>query len=184
MEPPLKRLAPRTNWGSIESFLAPTGFRSGSISCGNRVDRTLRTGATVFGASCIAAVFSGPRMAVRAHRGSAYWTRRYCFAIKAPVILLFGAPARVARYENHDLAMMIAARLSSWGYNTSTIVAGLGVGGIAIALAAQKTVENFFGGVAVVSDRPVAVGDFCKFLIELWLGSSGIKSMVPVTFLK
>jgi MscS family membrane protein len=30
-------------------------------------------------------------------------------------------------------------------------------------LAAQKTIENFFGGVAVVSDRPVAVGDFCKF---------------------
>jgi MscS family membrane protein len=37
------------------------------------------------------------------------------------------------------------------------------VGGIAIALAAQKTIENFIGGVAVVSDRPVAVGDFCKF---------------------
>jgi MscS family membrane protein len=61
------------------------------------------------------------------------------------------------------LLLMIAAVLSSWGYNTTTIVAGLGVGGIAIALAAQKTIENFFGGVAVVSDRPVAVGDFCKF---------------------
>jgi MscS family membrane protein len=61
------------------------------------------------------------------------------------------------------LLLMIAALLSSWGYNTTTIVAGLGVGGIAIALAAQKTIENFFGGVAVVSDRPVAVGDFCKF---------------------
>ena len=53
--------------------------------------------------------------------------------------------------------------LSNWGYNTTTIVAGLGVGGIAIALAAQKTIENLFGGVAVVSDRPVAVGDFCRF---------------------
>ena len=61
------------------------------------------------------------------------------------------------------LLLMIAALLSSWGYNTTTIVAGLGVGGIAIALAAQKTIENFFGGVAVVSDRPVAVGEFCKF---------------------
>jgi MscS family membrane protein len=36
------------------------------------------------------------------------------------------------------------------------------VGGIAIALAAQKTIENFFGGVSVISDRPVSVGDFCK----------------------
>jgi MscS family membrane protein len=61
------------------------------------------------------------------------------------------------------LLLMIAALLSSWGYNTTTLVAGLGVGGIAIALAAQKTIENFFGGVAVVSDRPVAVGEFCKF---------------------
>jgi MscS family membrane protein len=61
------------------------------------------------------------------------------------------------------LLLMVAALLSNWGYNTTTIVAGLGVGGIAIALAAQKTIENFFGGVAVVSDRPVTVGDFCKF---------------------
>lgn len=53
--------------------------------------------------------------------------------------------------------------LSAWGYDTTTIAAGLGIGGIAIALAAQKTIENLFGGVAVISDRPVAVGDFCKF---------------------
>jgi len=61
------------------------------------------------------------------------------------------------------LLLAIAAVLSSWGYNTSTILAGLGVGGLAIALAAQKTIENLFGGVAVISDRPVFVGDFCKF---------------------
>jgi len=57
----------------------------------------------------------------------------------------------------------VTAIIGSWGYNTSTILAGLGIGGIAIALAAQKTIENLFGGVAVVSDRPVTVGDFCKF---------------------
>jgi MscS family membrane protein len=34
---------------------------------------------------------------------------------------------------------------------------------LAIALAAQKTIENLFGGVAVISDRPVSVGDFCRF---------------------
>jgi MscS family membrane protein len=55
------------------------------------------------------------------------------------------------------------AVVGSWGYNTSTILAGLGIGGIAIALAAQKTIENLFGGVAVVSDRPVTIGDFFKF---------------------
>jgi MscS family membrane protein len=53
--------------------------------------------------------------------------------------------------------------LSAWGYNTSTILAGLGVGGLAIALAAQKTIENLFGGISVISDRPVLVGDVCRF---------------------
>jgi MscS family membrane protein len=53
--------------------------------------------------------------------------------------------------------------LSAWGYNTSTILAGLGVGGLAIALAAQKTIENLFGGVSVIGDRPVLVGDDCRF---------------------
>ena len=61
------------------------------------------------------------------------------------------------------LLVTIAAILSAWGYDTTTILAGLGVGGLAIALAAQKTIENLFGGVAVITDRPVAVGDFCKF---------------------
>lgn len=53
--------------------------------------------------------------------------------------------------------------LSVWGYNTSTILAGLGVGGLAVALAAQKTIENLFGGISVIGDRPVLVGDVCRF---------------------
>ncbi|HTA43062.1 MAG TPA: mechanosensitive ion channel domain-containing protein [Bryobacteraceae bacterium] len=61
------------------------------------------------------------------------------------------------------LVFAFTALLSDWGYNTSTILAGLGVGGIAIALAAQKTIENLFGGVSVISDAPVKVGDYCKF---------------------
>lgn len=61
------------------------------------------------------------------------------------------------------LLLTITAVLANWGYNTTTIMAGLGVGGLAIALAAQKTIENLFGGVAVISDRPVSVGDFCRF---------------------
>ncbi len=53
--------------------------------------------------------------------------------------------------------------LAAWGYNTNAILAGVGVGGLAVALAAQKTIENLFGGVSVISDRPVLVGDFCQF---------------------
>src|SRR5262249_32104378 len=37
-----------------------------------------------------------------------------------------------------------------------------GLGGIVVALSAQKSMENLFGGVSVLVDRPVRVGDFCK----------------------
>jgi len=57
----------------------------------------------------------------------------------------------------------ILAVLNAWGYNTNAILAGVGVGGIAVALAAQKTIEDLFGGVSVISDRPVLVGDVCRF---------------------
>jgi MscS family membrane protein len=59
--------------------------------------------------------------------------------------------------------LAILGVFSTWGYNTTTIVAGLGVGGLAVALAAQKTIENLFGGISVIGDRPVLVGDLCRF---------------------
>jgi len=61
------------------------------------------------------------------------------------------------------LLFAFAAVLSEWGYNTTTLLAGLGIGGVAIALASQKTIENLFGSVSIISDRPVSVGEFCKF---------------------
>jgi MscS family membrane protein len=48
------------------------------------------------------------------------------------------------------------------GVNLTAVIAGLGVGGIAVAFAAQKTLENLFGGITVVSDQPIRVGDFCR----------------------
>ncbi len=53
--------------------------------------------------------------------------------------------------------------LSNWGYNTTTLVAGLGVGGIAVALAAQQTIANVFGGVSIIGDQPVRIGDLGKY---------------------
>ncbi len=71
-------------------------------------------------------------------------------------VFLLGSAARIARTGISEILILaITTILSDWGYNTSTILAGLGVGGLAIALAAQKTVENLFGGVSVISDRPV-----------------------------
>jgi MscS family membrane protein len=48
------------------------------------------------------------------------------------------------------------------GVNTGTALAGVGLGGVAIALGAQRTVENLLGGVSLITDRALAVGDFCS----------------------
>ncbi len=54
------------------------------------------------------------------------------------------------------------ALLSRAGVNVSALLAGLGIGGIALALGAQKTLENFFGGITIVGQKALRVGDLCK----------------------
>jgi MscS family membrane protein len=53
--------------------------------------------------------------------------------------------------------------LDNIDYNVTALLAGLGVGGIAVALAAQKSVENLIGAITLYTSQPVRVGDFCKF---------------------
>ena len=60
-------------------------------------------------------------------------------------------------------AIGVLAVLQNLGVNVTALITGLGVGGLAIALAAQKTLENLFGGISLAVDQPVRVGDFCKF---------------------
>ena len=57
----------------------------------------------------------------------------------------------------------IVSWLDNIGYEVTTLIAGLGVGGIAIAFAAQRTLENLIGSITIYSSQPVHVGDFCKF---------------------
>jgi MscS family membrane protein len=77
----------------------------------------------------------------------------------------------------------ILMTLSNWGYNTATLVAGLGVGGIAIALAAQQTIANIFGGVSVIADRPIRIGEYGKFgdllgtLEDIGLRSTSVRTL-------
>jgi MscS family membrane protein len=61
------------------------------------------------------------------------------------------------------LAIGLVVLLQNLGLNVTGLVAGLGVGGLAVALAAQKSVANLFGGFSLVADRPIRVGDFCRF---------------------
>jgi len=53
--------------------------------------------------------------------------------------------------------------LDNIGFKVTTLLAGLGVGSIAVALAAQKSIENLIGAITLYTSKPVRVGDFCKF---------------------
>jgi MscS family membrane protein len=61
------------------------------------------------------------------------------------------------------VVLALLAILGILGFNLTTLLAGLGIGGIAIAFAAQKTLENLFGGVSVLADEVIRVGDYCRF---------------------
>jgi MscS family membrane protein len=54
------------------------------------------------------------------------------------------------------------AILGSLGFNMSTALAGLGIGGLAIGFGAQQTIANLFGGVSVLGDEVLRVGDVCR----------------------
>jgi MscS family membrane protein len=58
------------------------------------------------------------------------------------------------------IALLVA--LAVFGLNVTTTLAGLGIGGLAIALGAQRTLENVIGGLSLLMDKAVLVGDFCQ----------------------
>lgn len=59
--------------------------------------------------------------------------------------------------------------VAAFGYPVGTVLAGLGIGGIAIAFGAQKTIENIFGSISLAVDQPFRVGDFVK--VEDFVGT-------------
>jgi MscS family membrane protein len=58
------------------------------------------------------------------------------------------------------IALVVA--LALLGLNVTATLTGLGIGGLAVALAAQKTLENLIGGVSLLMDRALQIGDLCK----------------------
>lgn len=60
------------------------------------------------------------------------------------------------------LALSISIILSVWEYDVGGIVAGLGLGGLAFALAAQESIKNLLGGVIIVTEKPFTIGDWIK----------------------
>jgi hypothetical protein len=72
------------------------------------------------------------------------------------------------------IAIAALALLQNIGFNVSGLIAGLGVGGLAVALAAQETIKNFFGGLAL-SFSPHARISFCKS----WMPSAEVARNSP-----
>jgi MscS family membrane protein len=75
------------------------------------------------------------------------------------------------------------AALDNLGFDVTTIIAGLGVGGLAVALALRPTLENIFGGVTVLIDQPIKPGEFCRYgdklgtVEEVGIRSTRIRSL-------
>ncbi|OIJ12448.1 mechanosensitive ion channel protein [Anaerobacillus alkalilacustris] len=60
------------------------------------------------------------------------------------------------------VALSLSIITQEWGFDINGFVAGLGLGGLAIAFAAQETVENFFGGIVIMTEKPFTKGDWIK----------------------
>jgi len=74
-----------------------------------------------------------------------------------------GTPKLINRIVSaviYILAFLII--LSHFGVQITPILAALGVGGLAIGLALQSTLSNFFAGLHIISDRPIRIGDFIE----------------------
>ncbi len=79
---------------------------------------------------------------------------------RTSIALLVPVATRIARWLTLFAALL--GVLSQFGVDVTHFLAGLGIGGVALALAAQKTLENIFGGLSVVLDQPLRPGDSCR----------------------
>lgn len=65
--------------------------------------------------------------------------------------------SKIARFVVIALAVLVVAR--EWGYDLNGFLAGLGLGGLAIALAAKDALANIVGGIVIIMERPFSIGD-------------------------
>jgi MscS family membrane protein len=80
-------------------------------------------------------------------------------------------------------AMAIIIGLNNAGYDVAALIAGLGIGGLALAMAAKDTVSNVFGGVTIFTDQPFKIGDRIKVagydgtVLEIGVRSTRLKTL-------
>lgn len=96
-------------------------------------------------------------------------------------ISLLGLLRKLAKAFMVIVAIIII--FGNLGFDLTTGIAALGVGGLALAFGAQKTIENLIGSVVVVADRPVNIGDYCKFgtyegvVIDVGIRSTRVRTL-------
>lgn len=67
--------------------------------------------------------------------------------------------------------------IDNYGYDVTSLIAGLGIGGLAFALAAKDMLANLFGGVSVIADKPFKIGDRIKISgYDGWVREIGLRS--------
>jgi len=95
-------------------------------------------------------------------------------------IALAGLLGRLSQIGLATVGVLFVLYLA--GVNLTAALTGLGIGGIAVAFAAQRTLENLFGGIMIISDRPVRIGDICKIgnvtgtVVDIGLRSTRIRT--------
>jgi MscS family membrane protein len=85
----------------------------------------------------------------------------------------------VARNAGRVLIWLVGAiiAIDNAGYNVGAIVAGLGIGGLAFAFAAQETIANLFGGVTIFVDQPFRINDRIKVSgFDGWVREIGLRT--------
>jgi len=73
------------------------------------------------------------------------------------------------------VALAITTLAQEWGYDVNGLITGLGLGGLAFALAAKDAVANIFGGIIIITDKPFSIGD--------WISTPSVEGTVEdITF--
>lgn len=100
---------------------------------------------------------------------------------KAGKITMLNLSRRVFKIVVAITALVLLLRMG--GVNVQSMLAGLGIGGIALALAAQKTLENVFGGISLIMREAIRVGDSCMIgdrtatVEDIGLGTTRVRTL-------
>jgi MscS family membrane protein len=164
LRPFLDKRTKRPVWGILQMLIEPVGLLLGVFAYG--------IGVGLIGPSAIVRFYISRILTLLFFLAIAWFISRLV-EVLANRLRVSTDPRQQAMYQSVlPLGLRVAkivlftiavvTTISVWGYNTATIWGTLGIGSLALALAAQKTLENFFGGVSVIADRSVLVGDFCR----------------------